>query len=52
MTNNNSSDTRYVNRKPYRTKAQKAEARATAVKCADGTWRSNAPVTYHKGKGS
>ena len=35
------------NRKPYRTKAQKAEARRTAVKCQDGTWRSKAPVSLH-----
>jgi hypothetical protein len=38
------------NHKPYRTKAQKAEARKTAVKCSDGTWRSNAKVSYHKHK--
>lgn len=35
------------NYKPYRTKAQKAEARKTAVKCQDGAWRSKAPVSYH-----
>lgn len=34
------------NRKPYRTKAQKAEARRTA-KQVNGTWVSNAPVSYH-----
>lgn len=38
-----------VNRKPFRTKEQKAQARATAVK-VDGTWRSNAPVSYHDAK--
>jgi hypothetical protein len=37
-----------ANRKPYRTKAQKIEAKRTAVKCADGTWRSPAPVSFHK----
>lgn len=36
-----------LNRKPYRTKEQKAMARATAVLEADGTWRSTAPVSYH-----
>lgn len=36
-----------TNRKPFRTQAQKELARKTAVKCADGTWRSNAPVSYH-----
>ena len=36
------------NKKPYRTKAQKELARKTAVKCQDGTWRSDAPVSYHK----
>jgi len=35
------------NRKPYRTKAQKAEARRTARKCADGAWRSDAPFCLH-----
>lgn len=40
----------YNNYKPYRTKAQKAEARKTTKKCADGTYRSNAPVSYHKVK--
>lgn len=35
------------NYKPYRTKAQKEEARRTARKCEDGAWRSNAPVSYH-----
>jgi hypothetical protein len=35
------------NLKPYRTKAQKAEARHTARKDADGAWRSNAPFSLH-----
>jgi endonuclease YncB( thermonuclease family) len=35
------------NRKPYRTKAQKAEARRTARKAKDGAWRSNAPFCLH-----
>ena len=35
------------NLKPYRTKAQKAEARRTARKHADGAWRSNAPFSIH-----
>jgi hypothetical protein len=35
------------NRKPYRTKAQKAEARRTARKGADGAWRSEAPFSIH-----
>lgn len=35
------------NRKSYRTAAQKEMARKTAVLCDDGTWRSNAPVSYH-----
>ena len=39
----------YNNYKPYRTKAQKAEARRTARK-VNGTWVSNAPVSYHKEK--
>lgn len=33
------------NLKPYRTAAQKAEARATAKKGSDGAWRSPAYVT-------
>lgn len=36
------------NRKPFRTTAQKALARQTARKCEDGTWRSSAPVSYHR----
>jgi hypothetical protein len=35
------------NRKPYRTEAQKAEARRTAHKGNDGAWRSNAPFCLH-----
>jgi len=35
------------NLKPYRTAAQKAEARRTARKDADGAWRSDAPVSIH-----
>jgi hypothetical protein len=35
-----------VNGKPFRTAAQKAEARATAVK-VNGTWVSKAPVSFH-----
>lgn len=34
------------NGKPYRTKAQKAQARESARK-VNGTWVSNAPVTFH-----
>lgn len=40
-----------TNRKPYRTAAQKAEARRTARKCDDGTYRSSAPVSYHRAAG-
>jgi hypothetical protein len=35
------------NLKPYRTKAQKAEARRTARRCADGAWRSKAAFSLH-----
>ena len=35
------------NLKPYRTKAQKAEARRSARKDEDGAWRSNAPFSIH-----
>jgi hypothetical protein len=35
------------NLKPYRTKAQKAEARRTARKDADGAVRSDAPFCLH-----
>ena len=37
-----------LNRKPFRTAAQKAEARRTAKKGDDGAWRSSAPVSYHR----
>lgn len=40
------------NRKPYRTAAQKLVARQTARKCEDGTWRSSAPVSYHRAAGN
>lgn len=36
-----------LNRKPYRTAAQKAEAKRTARK-VDGAFVSNAPVSYHR----
>lgn len=36
-----------LNRKPYRTAAQKAEARRTAEKVG-GTYVSNAQVSYHR----
>jgi hypothetical protein len=39
------------NRKPYRTKAQKAEARRTARKGGDGAWRSDAPFSIHGAPG-
>lgn len=35
------------NKKPYRTKAQKAEARNRAYKCDDGAYRCSVPVSYH-----
>jgi hypothetical protein len=35
-----------LNRKPFRTAAQKAEARRTA-RLVDGRYVSNAPVSYH-----
>jgi len=35
------------NLKPYRTKAQKAEARRTARKDPDGAWRSDAALSIH-----
>ncbi len=35
------------NRKPYRTKAQKAEAKAKAGKSQDGAFRSMVPRSYH-----
>jgi hypothetical protein len=37
-----------VNRKPYRTKAQKELARSQARKDSDGTYRTTAPVSYHQ----
>lgn len=37
-----------TNRKPYRNAAQKYEAKRVARKCEDGTWRSTAPVSYHR----
>ena len=42
------SNRNFLNRKPYRTASQKAEARRTA-KLVDGRWVSSAPVTFHKG---
>jgi len=44
------SEVSYKNMKPYRTKKQKAEAKATAVRGKDGAWRSSAPVSYHTDK--
>jgi hypothetical protein len=35
------------NRKPYRTKAQKAQAKMSAVKNQHGYYNSPAPVSYH-----
>lgn len=35
------------NWKPYRTKAQKAEARKAAWKTDGGYWVSGAPVSFH-----
>ena len=35
------------NGKPYRTRAEKAEARAKARRCNDGAFRSTAPVSWH-----
>jgi endonuclease YncB( thermonuclease family) len=40
-------DRDYNNYKPYRTKAQKAEAKATAYKTKQGHWKSDAPVSRH-----
>lgn len=37
-----------LNRKPFRTKAQKVAARDEACRCDDGAWRSSAPVSYHE----
>jgi hypothetical protein len=39
------------NLNPYRTRAQKVEARRTARKHADGAWRSDAPFCLHGGQG-
>lgn len=36
-----------VNRKPYRTAAQKRTAKSNAHKCEDGAYRSAAPVSFH-----
>ena len=36
------------NRKPYRTPAQKAEAKRVAQRGDDGTFRSAAPVSFHR----
>ena len=36
----------YLNKKPYRTSAQKAEAKRLA-KIVDGRWVSSAPVSKH-----
>ena len=35
------------NRKPFRTAQQQDEAKKNAVRCKDGAWRTNAPVSYH-----
>ncbi len=35
------------NKKPYRTKSQKENAKQQARKDDDGTYRSTAPVSYH-----
>lgn len=37
-----------LNRKPFRSAEQKKAARAAAVKCDDGAYRSTAPVQYHR----
>ena len=36
------------NKKPYRTKGQKKEAKRLAYKTPGGYFRSAAPVSYHK----
>lgn len=36
-----------TNRKPFRTKSQKAQARAQAYRDKHGIWHSAAPVSYH-----
>lgn len=38
----------YNNRKPYRSKELKAQAKKVATKRKDGTWRCEVPVMYHK----
>lgn len=38
----------YLNKKPYRTKAQRLEARRLA-RLVDGHWASSAPVSKHHG---
>jgi len=37
-----------INGKPFRTAAQKQEAQRLARKCDDGTFRSTAPVSFHR----
>ncbi len=37
-----------TNRKPYRTKSQKCEARGNSRVCKDGATRSTAPTSLHK----
>lgn len=41
-----------TNRKPFRTAAQKHDARTSARKCDDGAYRSSAPVSYHRAPGN
>lgn len=36
-----------INRKPYRTKAQKETASRMAHKGEDGAWHSAAPLSFH-----
>lgn len=36
-----------INRKPYRTPQQKANARKSAYRAETGEWRSPTPVSYH-----
>ncbi|MDR3503027.1 MAG: hypothetical protein P4L79_10650 [Legionella sp.] len=36
-----------LNKKPYRTQAQKVEARETAKKGADGAYHTKTAVSYH-----
>ena len=49
MKNSNNDNRDKQNYKPYRTKEQRAEAQRTA-RIVNGTWVSNAPVSYHKEK--